>query len=176
MPSHQPPPIVGHGMKILCKAQESVWIKKKLAKVRLDSDNDNGCVYSMIWDVKQVLLKDPSLSEGQYRIFFQQAQICMQSSNDLQSSIWLCEKNWQLVMKQICLGILLNQCGMMHFVQKQIKYKAFNCGEALQLTFLKKRAKLIYYWAKIEEGAAAKTPLIKTVYLRYGEATFALKF
>ena len=49
---------------------ESVWINKTLSKVRLDSDNDNGCVYSMICDVKQALLKDPSLSGGWYSFFF----------------------------------------------------------------------------------------------------------
>ena len=43
---------------------------KTLAKVRLDSDNDNGCVYSMICDVKQALLKDPLLSAGRYKVFF----------------------------------------------------------------------------------------------------------
>ncbi len=48
-------------MKNLRKAQESVWINKTLAKVRLDSDNGNSRVYSMICNVKQVLLKDQSL-------------------------------------------------------------------------------------------------------------------
>ena len=65
----KPPPIFGCKMKILCEEQESIWINKTLAKVCLDSDNDNGCVYSMICDVKQALSKDPSLSVGQYKVF-----------------------------------------------------------------------------------------------------------
>ncbi len=44
----KPPSMLGRKMKNLRKAQESVWINKTLAKVRLVSDNDNGCVYSMI--------------------------------------------------------------------------------------------------------------------------------
>ncbi len=35
----------------------------------MDSDNDNGGVYSMICDVKQALLKDPLLSVGGYKVF-----------------------------------------------------------------------------------------------------------
>ena len=66
---------------------------------------------------------------------------------------------------------------MMHFVQKRIKYEAFNCGEVLQLTFLtKKEQKLLYYWAEVEEGSSTRTPSIKTVYLHQDEATFELKF
>ena len=56
-------------MKNLREAQESVWINKALAKVHLDSDNDNVRVYSMICDVNQALLKDPSLSVGQNKDF-----------------------------------------------------------------------------------------------------------
>ena len=40
----KPPPIFGFKMKNLRKTQESVWINKTLAKVCLDSDNDNGRV------------------------------------------------------------------------------------------------------------------------------------
>ena len=65
----KPPPIVGRKMNNLRETQESIWINKTLSKVRLDSDNDNGRVYSMICDVKQALLKDPSLSGGRYRFF-----------------------------------------------------------------------------------------------------------
>ena len=65
----KPPAIVGRKKKNLRKAQESVWINKILAKVRLGSDNDNGCVYSMICDVKQPLLTDPLLSVGRYKVF-----------------------------------------------------------------------------------------------------------
>ena len=54
----------------LREAQESVWIKKTLAKVRLDSDNDSSHVYFMKCDVTQVLLKEPSLSSGQFKVFF----------------------------------------------------------------------------------------------------------
>ena len=57
-------------MKKIHEAQESVWINKTLAKVCLDSDTIFGCVYSMICDVKQALGKDPSLSEGWYKVFF----------------------------------------------------------------------------------------------------------
>ena len=57
-------------MKNLLEAQESILINKTLSKVSLDSDNNNGRVYSMICDVKQALLKDPSLSGGRYRFFF----------------------------------------------------------------------------------------------------------
>ena len=53
-------------MKNLREAQESVWINKTLAKVCLDSDKENGRVYSMICNVKQALLKDPSLIVGRY--------------------------------------------------------------------------------------------------------------
>ncbi len=59
-------------MKILREAQESVWINKTLAKVCLDSDNDIGCVYSMICDVKQALVKINLLVWGGTS-FFQQA-------------------------------------------------------------------------------------------------------
>ena len=66
---------------------------------------------------------------------------------------------------------------MMHYVQKQTIYEAFNCGEALQLTFLtKKEQQLIYYRAEVENGAFTKTTSLKTVYLHEDEATFALKF
>ena len=82
----KPPPISGRKMKKIREAQESIWINKTLAKVKLDYDNDNGCVYSMICDAQQALLKDPSFDVGQYK-FFLKAQICMQSSNDLQSSV-----------------------------------------------------------------------------------------
>ena len=44
--------------------------QKTLAKVRLESDNGNGRVYSTICDVKQALLKDPSLSVGRYKVFY----------------------------------------------------------------------------------------------------------
>ena len=74
-------------MKNLREAQESVWINKTLAKVRLDSYNENGHVYSMICNVKQALLKDPSLSVGRYKFFFQEARIRMQSSNDSQFTV-----------------------------------------------------------------------------------------
>ena len=66
----KPPPIFGHKMKNLREAQESVWINKALSKFRLDSDNDNVCVYSMICNVKQALLKVPLLSVGRYKVFF----------------------------------------------------------------------------------------------------------
>ncbi len=36
--------------------------------------------------------------------------------------------------------------------------------------------KLLYYRAKVEEGAFTRKPSIKTVYLHQNEATFALKF
>jgi hypothetical protein len=52
-------------MKKIREAQESVWINKALAKI----DNENGRVYSMICDVKQALLKDPSLSVGRFKFF-----------------------------------------------------------------------------------------------------------
>ena len=56
-------------LKNLREAQESVRINKTLAKVRLDSDNENVGVYSMICDVKQILLKDSSLGVGRYKVF-----------------------------------------------------------------------------------------------------------
>ncbi len=60
----KPQQMLGHKLKNLLEAQESVWINKTLAKVRLDSDNDNARVYSMICEVKQALVKDPSLRVG----------------------------------------------------------------------------------------------------------------
>ena len=66
----KPPPINGCKMKILGKSQESIWINKTLAKVRLDYDNNNGHVYSMMCDVKQALSKDPSISVGRYNFCF----------------------------------------------------------------------------------------------------------
>ena len=51
----KPLPIFCCKMKNLRGAQESMWINKTLDKVRLDSDNENGHVYSMICDVKQAL-------------------------------------------------------------------------------------------------------------------------
>ena len=65
----KPPLMFNCKMKNLRKAQESVWINKTLAKVRLDSDDDNGRVYSMICDVKQALGNDPSLGMGRYKFF-----------------------------------------------------------------------------------------------------------
>ena len=65
----KPPPIVGCKMKILREAQESIWISKTVYKVRLDSDNDNGRVYSMICNAKQALLNDPFLNVGWYKVF-----------------------------------------------------------------------------------------------------------
>ena len=62
-------------MKKLREAQESVWINKTLAKVRLDSDNENARVYSMICNVKQVLQKDPSLVVGRYKVFFNKPEL-----------------------------------------------------------------------------------------------------
>ena len=47
---------------------------------------------------------------------------------------------------------------------------------AINFSYKKKEQKLIYYWAKVEEGASTKKPSIKTVYLHQNEATFALKF
>ena len=47
---------------------------------------------------------------------------------------------------------------------------------AFDFSYKKKEKKLIYYWAKVEDGAFTKTPSIKTVYLHKDEATFALKF
>ena len=52
------------------EAQESIWINKTLAKVRLDHDNDYGHVYSMICDVKSHIAKDPTLLNGPHKIFF----------------------------------------------------------------------------------------------------------
>ncbi len=66
----KPPPMFGRKLNNLQEAQESVWINKTLAKVRLDSDNDSSCVYSMKCNVTQALLKDPSLSAGRYKVFF----------------------------------------------------------------------------------------------------------
>ena len=68
------PPIAARKIKDLREAQESIWIMKTLAKVRLDYDNDYGRVYSMICDVKQHIAKDPSLAEGRYKIFFNQPE------------------------------------------------------------------------------------------------------
>jgi hypothetical protein len=68
------PPIATRKIKDLREAQESIWIMKTLAKVRLDYDNDYGRVYSMICDVKQHIAKDPSLAEGRYKIFFNQPE------------------------------------------------------------------------------------------------------
>ena len=52
--------------------------QQTLAKIRLDSDNDNGRVYSMICDVKQALVKDPSLSVGRYNVFFNKPEcVCI---------------------------------------------------------------------------------------------------
>ena len=47
---------------------------------------------------------------------------------------------------------------------------------AINFSYIKKEQKLIYYRAEVEEGAATKTPSIKTVYLHHIEATFALQF
>ena len=64
-------------MKNLRKAQESVWINKALAKVCSDSDNDTGHVVSMICNATEALVKDPSLSVGRYKVFFNKPEfIC----------------------------------------------------------------------------------------------------
>jgi hypothetical protein len=68
------PPMFGRQLKKLREAQESVWINKTLAKVRLDSYNDNSRVYSMKCDVTQALLKDLSLRAGRYKVFFKKPE------------------------------------------------------------------------------------------------------
>ena len=47
---------------------------------------------------------------------------------------------------------------------------------AIDISYKKKEQKLIYYRAKVEEGAATQTPSIKIVYLHQDKAMFALKF
>ena len=80
-------------MKNLRKAQESIWIDKTLAKVRLDSDTILGRVYSMICDVSQALLKDPSLSAERYKALFNKPefvcshQMIIHSCNELQPNL-----------------------------------------------------------------------------------------
>ncbi len=65
----KPPSMLGCKMQNLRKTQESVWINKTLSKVRLDSDTIFGCVYSMICNVKQALLKDPFAKGARYKVF-----------------------------------------------------------------------------------------------------------
>ena len=67
-------PIAARKIKDLREAQESIWIMKSLAKVCLDYDNNCDRVYSMICGVKQHIAKDPSLTEGRYKIFFNQPE------------------------------------------------------------------------------------------------------
>ena len=56
----KPPPLM-RWINTLMEAQESIWINKTLAKVQLDHDNDFGRIYSMICDVKSLIVNDPTL-------------------------------------------------------------------------------------------------------------------
>jgi hypothetical protein len=167
----------GRKLKKIRKAQESVWINKTLAKVRLDSDNDNGRVYSMICDVKQALVKDPSLSVGWYKFFFNKPGfVC---SHQMIQSL-----PFDFV-KRLTVGVETNlPLDFIKAVQNDALRAELNHIQSIQLwrsiainfSFKKKEQKLLYYRVKIEEGASTKRPSIKTVHLHQNETTFALKF
>jgi hypothetical protein len=147
----------GRKIKNLRKAKESVWINKTLAKVRLDSDNDNSRVYSMICDVKQALVKDPSLSVGRYKVFFNKPEfVC---SHQMIRSL-----TFEFV-KQLKVGADTNlPWDFIKAVQNDALRAETNHIQSIQLwrsfavnfSFKKKEQKLLYYWAKVKEGDSTK--------------------
>ena len=171
----KPLPTVGCKMKNLRKAQESVWINKTLAKVRLDSDNENGLVYSMICNVKQSLLKDPSLSVGRYKVFFKKPKfVC--NHQMIHSLPFDFVKNlrvgvvtkfpWDFI-KSVRNDAL---CAETNHIRSIQLWRSI----AIDFSSKKKEQKLLYYWAKVEEGASTKKTSIKMMYLHQNEAMFAL--
>jgi hypothetical protein len=164
--------MLGRKLNNLQEAQESVLINKTLAKVRLDSDNDNSRVYSMKCNVTQVLLKEPSLSAGQFKVFFNKQEfIC--------SHQMICSLPFQFI-KQLKVGADTNlPRDYIKAVQNDAQRAVMNRIRSIQLwrsiavnfSFKMKEQKLLYYRVEIQEGTS-----IKTVYLNHLEATFALKF
>ena len=172
----KPPPIFGRKMKNLRKAQESVWINKTLSKVHLDSDNDNGRVYSMICDVKQALLKDPSLSGGRYKFFFNKPEF-------LCSHQMIRRLPFDFV-KKLSVGVETNlprdfiksvRNDALRATTSHIRSIQLWRSIAIEFLSKKKQQKMLYYRAEVEEGAFTKKISIKTVYLYQNETMFALK-
>jgi hypothetical protein len=174
----KPPPMFGRKLKNLREAQESVWINKTLVKVRLDSDNENARVYSMICDVKQALGKDPSLSVGRYKVFFNKPEfVC---SHQMIQSL-----PFDFV-KQLKVGVETNlPRDFMKAVRNDAQraetthIRSIQLWRSIAINFslkTKTQKNLLYYRAEVEECASTKKTSIKTVYLKHNEATFALKF
>jgi len=149
----------GRKMKNLRRTKESVWINKTLEKVRLDSDNENARVYSMICDVKQALGKDPSLSVGRYKVFFNKPEfVC---SHQMIQSL-----PFDFV-KQLTVGVETNlPWDFIKAVRNDALRAETNHIRSIQLwrsiainfSFKKKEQKLLFYWFEIEEGASTKSP------------------
>ena len=131
----------------------------------------------MICDVKQALSKDPLLSVGLYKVFFNNPEfVC---SHQMIRSL-----PFDFV-KQLTVGVKTNlPRDFIKSVQDDALGSETNHIQSIQLwrsiaidfSYKKKEQKLIYYRAEIEEGTSSKTPSIKTVYLHHNEATVALKF
>ena len=165
-------PTFGRKLNNLREAQEGVWINKTLAKVRLDSDNASSRVYSMKCDVSQVLLKEPSLSAGRFKVFFNKPDfVC---SHQMIRSL-----PFDFV-KQLKVGKDTNlPREFIKAVRNDASRAETNHIRSIQLwrsiaddfSFKKKEQKLLYYRVEIKAGTS-----IKTVYLNHQEATFALKF
>ena len=109
--------------------------------------------------------------------FFQEARICMQSSNDLQLMFYFVQK--------LSVGVVTNlPRDFIKSVQNDALRAETNHIRSIQLwrsiaidfSYKKKDQKLLFYRAEVEEGASTKTPSIKTVFLHQNEAMFALKF
>jgi hypothetical protein len=171
------PQMFGRKIKNLRESQESVWINKTLAKVRLDSDNENARVYSMICDVKSALVKEPSLSVGRYKVFFNKPEfVC---SHQMIRSL-----PFDFVRK-LKVGVETNLPrdfikGVRHDAERaetnNIRSIQLWRSIAMDFSTKKKDPKMLYYLAEVEGGASTKTKKIKTVYLHQNEATVALKF
>ncbi len=140
----------GCKLKNLLEAQESVLISKTLAKVHLDSDNDNSRVYSMKYNVTQILLKEPSLKAGQFNVFFKEPEfVC--------SHQMICTLPFEFV-KQLKVGEDTNLpqdfikavqnyalCAVTNYIQSIQLWRSI----AVNFSFKKKEQKLLYYWVKI---------------------------
>ncbi len=131
----------------------------------------------MICNVTQALLKDPSLSAGRFKVFFNKPE-------------FVCSHQMILSLpfkffKQLKVGADTNlPRDFIKAVQNDASRAETNHIRSIKLwrriainvSYKNKVQKLIYYWAEVEEDASTKTPSIKTVYLNHKEATFALKF
>jgi hypothetical protein len=153
----KPPPMIGRKLKNLREAQESVWINKTLAKVRLDSDNENAHVYSMICDVKQALVKDPSLSVGRYKVFFNKPEfVC--SHQMIQSLPFDFVKHLKVGEATKLPREFMKAVKNDALRAKTTHIRSIQLWRSIAINFSPKtkNQKLLYYRAEVEECASTK--------------------